>query len=402
MIEILDCDGPASVYRKLSDDPQKVAQGAQYIFEVFQNNHFAGCGKHYPGGSHGPVDTHMANIDSPTTKEELLRDKLLPYKHLMDRGLMPTIMSGHSTHPDIDPDYPASLSKPVIDLIRDMGYDGVCYTDSFAMMAILQKYGADKVLGLALAAGNDIVLPDYRQPLKKHYEDLLACYRAGVFSQERLDEAVGRVLRLQQMIGTEPVNPEPFTEKDREVYYGIAKNCITAVTDPGVPAALDPDNKDRLFVVLTESTTLDKELGQETITRNWYEPEPVIEKLRQEFPEAEVVTIPEFATAKENEQVLVASTRHKEVVFVTFCTTRPYLGTDCLTRRTEALVNAMQYSGKLSTVVHFGNPLALKPLRHVKRKIFGYMMPQSQLHAVDVLAGKLPAKGTLPFQVEFQ
>jgi len=90
------------------------------------------------------------------------------------------------------------------------------------------------------------------------------------------------------------------------------------------------------------------------------------------------------------------------VVFITFCTTRPYLGTDCLTRRTEAMINAFNYSGKLSAVLHFGNPFALKTLNHIPRKLFGYMMPQSQLHAIEVLAGKLPAKGTLPFQIEFQ
>jgi hypothetical protein len=57
---------------------------------------------------------------------------------------------------------------------------------------------------------------------------------------------------------------------------------------------------------------------------------------------------------------------------------------------------------RLSTIVHFGNPFALKPLKHVSRKLFGYMMPQSQLHAIEVLAGKLPAPGTLPYKVEFQ
>ena len=161
-------------------------------------------------------------------------------------------------------------------------------------------------------------------------------------------------------------------------------------------------NKDRLFVVLTEANSADKELAQEAITRSWYQPEEMIAKIHEEFPEAEVVTLTDYATARENEYVLTRSTAHKEVVFITFCTTRPYLGTDCLTRRTESMINALNYSGKLSAVVHFGNPFALKTVDHLKRKIFGYMMPQSQLYAIEVLAGKLPAKGTLPFQIEFQ
>ena len=114
------------------------------------------------------------------------------------------------------------------------------------------------------------------------------------------------------------------------------------------------------------------------------------------------MTIPEFPTHKENERVLHAATRHKEVVFVTFCDTRPYLGTDCLTRRIEALINGLILSGKVSAVLHFGNPFALQPLYHMPRKLFGYMMPQSQTHAIEVLAGKIPAKGALPFNVKFQ
>jgi len=402
VIDVLACDGPCSVYRKFSDDPNKVAKAAEYINQVFHNNHFAGCGKHYPGGSHGPVDTHMANVDSPSTKEELINKFMVPYRHLMEKGLLPTIMVGHNVQKDVDPDYPASLSKKTIDIIRDMGFDGVCYTDSLAMMAILQLYGEENVLGMAIAAGNDIVLPNYRSSNRKNYEMLLKNYRDGAFTEERLNEAVRRVLALQEFLGAQPEQPELFTEEDREVYYNIAKDCITAVTDPGVDAALDPDNKDRLFVVLTEANSVDKELAQEAITRNWYQPDAIIEKIHEEFPEAEVVTLTDYATARENEYVLTRATEHKEVVFITFCTTRPYLGTDCLTRRTEAMINAFNYSGKLSAVLHFGNPFALKTLNHIPRKLFGYMMPQSQLHAIEVLAGKLPAKGTLPFQIEFQ
>ena len=38
----------------------------------------------------------------------------------------------------------------------------------------------------------------------------------------------------------------------------------------------------------------------------------------------------------------------------------------------------------------------------VPRMLFGYMMPQSQIHAIEVLAGKLPAKGKLPCKVNLR
>lgn len=402
VIDILLKNGPCKVYRDFSDDPMKVAKAAEEIARVFANNHFLSCGKHYPGGSSGSVDTHMANVASISTKEDLLNTTLVPYFHLMEKGLLPTIMSGHGTYLDVDPDYPASLSKKVIDLIRDRGYDGVCFTDSLAMMAILQKYGEENVLGMAVAAGNDIVLPNYRTSNRKNYEMLVKNYRDGAFTEERLNEAVRRVLAAQAFVGEQPEHPDLLTDADVENYYAIARDCITAITDPGVDAALPADNTDRLFVIVGDQS--DVKAGKvegEAIARNWYCPDLIEARIHEDFPEAEVVWLPEYASANENERVLVAATRHKEVVFVTYCTTRPYLGTDCMTRRAEALINALIYSGKVSAVLHFGNPYAQQPIKHVPRRLFGYMMPQSQEYAIDVLAGKLPARGKLPFKVVF-
>jgi len=402
VIDVLACNGPCRVYRTFSDDPEKVAQAAEEISRVFASNNFLSCGKHYPGGSHGNVDTHMTNIGSDDSLELLLNNRLLPYKRLMEKGLLPSIMSGHTTHPAVDPDYPASLSKKTIDLIRNMGYDGLCFTDSLGMMAIQQKYGADKMMGMAMAAGNDVILPDYRRPIRETYATLLQNYRDGMFTEDRLNEAVRRVLAAQAYVSRQPETPDLFTEQDRNTYTNIAKDCITAVTDPGLAAALDTDNQDRLFIVVEENKDAAQELTNEVMTRNWYHPDAIIEKIHQEFPEAEIEILPAYPSARDNDRVLTAATRHKEVVFVTFCNTRPYLGTDCMTRRVEAVINALNYSGKVSAVVHFGNPYALQPLNHIKRKIFGYMMPQSQLYAIEVLAGKLPARGKLPFQVDFQ
>jgi len=39
---------------------------------------------------------------------------------------------------------------------------------------------------------------------------------------------------------------------------------------------------------------------------------------------------------------------------------------------------------------------------HVPRRLFGYQMPDSQLRAIEVLSGKLPAKGKLPYNITFR
>lgn len=401
VIDILECDAPGQVHRTFSDDPKVISELSEEIARVFNQNHYFSCGKHYPGSSGLPIDTHMREGYSEYTKEYVIENSLAPYVHLMKKGLLPTVMVGHTVFKNIDPDYPASLSKKVLDIIRELGFDGVMFTDSFAMMGILQRFCEENVYGMAVAAGNDIILPNYRTSVKECYEFLLQNYKDGAFTEERLNEAVRRVLALQEFVGTEPENPTEFTKEDEELLNNVARDCITAVTDDGVSAALTDENKEKLFVILTENGFEPDMENPEIMTAEWYFPDRIAKRIKENFPESEIEFIPEFPVWQDNERVLNKATKFNEVVVVTFCNTYCYLGTDGLTKRSEAWINALQYSGKISTIVHFGNPYALKTIEHIPRKLFGYMIPESQEYAIDVLAGKIEAKGELPFGVDF-
>lgn len=400
IVDILHGDGPCLVSRLFGDTPEKVIKATREITAVFKEYGFMSTGKHYPGGDLGPYDTHMTEGISHTTKEELLAFELVPYAELMKEGLLPSIMTGHEVLDKIDPDYPASASKKVIDIIRELGFDGVSFTDSLAMMGILQKYGEENIMGICVAAGNDIILPNYRTPIDIAYSYLLKNYRDGMFSEERLNEAARRVLALQAELGAKDELIPEFSEDEKVILDNIARDCITAITDEGVSASLDDTDKKRLFAIVTPLNFKEDAPEQEIRTGTWYFPKNIEAKIKQEFPNSEVVFVPEYATPFENEKVLLAATKHDEVVFVTFCTTSPYLGTDCLTRRTEALINALNTSGKVKALVHFGNPYAVKPLNHIQRILLGYTSPPSQGYAIEALSGKIEAKGKLPFNIE--
>ena len=393
--------GPISVFRKLSDDPERVGQITEIICKVYKRNGYMSCGKHYPGGKRVGGDSHMGPTKAVFTVEELRKDALVPYKYLMERDLLPSIMTTHATYENIDPENSGTMSKKVQGIIREFGWDGVCWSDSFAMMAILQKYGEEKILGLAIAAGNDIVLPNYRTPVEVSWGHLMQNYADGMISGERLEEAVRRVLKLMNDLAKTPECVDVFTQEDQELYDSIARECITAVCDEGVSPALDPNTK-KLFVVMTPMNFNEEEELFETTSAQWYFPKRIADKIRTEFPDAKIEFIPEYASNKDNERVLVASSDCQDVVFVSFCETKAYLGTDCMTRRAESLINAFVRADKLAALVHFGNPFAAEPVFHNPRKIFGYTMPDSQLHAIDVLKGKCEAHGKLPFKVKLQ
>ena len=400
VVDILHGDGPCRVSRTFGDTPEKVIKATSEIASVFKEYGFMSTGKHYPGSEDSPYDTHMTEGICHKSKEELLAEDLIPYLELMKKGLLPSIMTGHKLFDKIDPKYPASASKKVIDIIREQGFNGVTFTDSLAMMGILQKFGEENIMGICVAAGNDIILPNYRTPIDVAYGYLLQNYRDGAFSEERLNEAAGRVLALQAEIGAKADLIPEFTDEDREILNSVARDCITAVTDDGITASVGDPNKKRLFAIVTPLNFKDNAPEQEIRSGEWYFPKKIEAKIKEEFPNSEVVFVPEFATPFENEKVLLAATNHDEVIFITFCITSAYLGTDCLTRRTEALINALNTSGKVKALVHFGNPYAIKPINHIPRVILGYTAPESQNYAIEVLSGKIEAKGKLPFDIK--
>lgn len=401
IVDILSEDGPCRVSRLFGDTPEKVLMANREITGVFKEYGFMSTGKHYPGREDSPYDTHMTEGSCDATKEELLNFDLVPYTELMKGGLLPSIMTGHKVFDKIDPDYPASASKKVIDIIREQGFDGVAFTDSLAMMGILQKYGEENIMGICVAAGNDIILPNYRTSVEKSFEYLLQNYRDGAFDKKRLDEAAQRVLTLQASLGEKADMIPTLTKEDEELLTFAARDCITAITDGGINASLGDTEKKRLFVIVTPMGFKDDGLSDEVTMGNWYFPKKIAAKIMSEFPQSEIVFVPEYAKQFDNEKVLLAATSHDEVIFVTFCHTAPYLGTDCMTRRTEALINALNTSGKVKALVHFGNPFAIQPINHIPRILLGYSSPASQEYAIEVLAGKLEAKGHLPFDIKF-
>ena len=129
----------------------------------------------------------------------------------------------------------------------------------------------------------------------------------------------------------------------------------------------------------------------------YYDPDRVAAAIRERFPNAEIISLAEYATSQNNDRVLTAAAGHDKVVFVSFCDSAAYLGTDCLTRRAESVIMALELAGVLEAHVHFGNPLAMRFLPRTARRIYGYHIPSSQIYAFDVLAGRYPAKGRMPF-----
>ena len=360
-------------------------------------------GKHYPSPRHElEIDSHMAEAISYQTKEELIDDGIYAYKKLIDEGLLDGVMTTHHLIPKIDPKYPASLSKPIIDILKEQGFEGFYITDALDMMGIRAKFGAVESKGMAVQAGNDFVLTYSLDPIgdQKIIND---CYEKGIITDERLDEAVKKVLETQhkayEMRTTRKY--DTLSEEDIERLMSIEKNAVCAHTDEGVPTAISRDGKHE-FVVMVRNEMDTTGVAVDTFRSNWLFPNEIKAQLLKFFPNSIVHFISQLPTQRENHLALCYANggKYEDVIFLTFSEEQAYIGIDYITQRTVTLMEAMQYTDKIKGLVHFGNPCVLDKLPHIPRYILGDTSKASVKACIEVLAGEYEAKGTPTYEYQ--
>ena len=394
--------------RSMGGDKEKVSALSKAVVRGMHDAGVLSIAKHYPSPSKErrevgvQIDSHMAETYSPQTKEELLGYSLYPYLELMKEGLLDGIMTGHCRLPNIDPDYPASLSKKVIDIIREQGFEGIAITDALNMMGVVAKFGKEPPYSLSIAAGNDLALP-WTIRNEEVFEAMVKGYEDGMYDEETLNKAVSRVLAAQHKVLEMQKNANPsITEKDIENYNKFAPRSVFAKTDEGVPQNLDKDGK-YCFFVLTDVAAEIKDNGTvdvDTFKGKWFNPNEIMERLRKEFPNSVAYPISEYPVAWRISRALSDAMGY-EVVFITYHNPQAYIGKECLSSRIISLMQAMQVSDRISTIVHFGNPYILEDVPHIPRVIIGGGFKNSVDTALDVLTGKEKAQGTLTYDVKF-
>lgn len=388
--------------RSLGPDKHRVTQLGAAISQGLHDGGVLSVAKHYPS-AFVPIDTHMGPSVSDESYDSIVNYKLYPYLELSKRGLIDGIMVGHTTVNAIDPERPSSVSKKVTDVIRNLGFDGFMITDALDMMGLRAKYGDEKMKGMCIAGGVEFILPWFSA--KKAYKDLVDCYNEGMFTDERLDEAVKRVLAAQHKVNllAEPKFTE-ITEEDAAKVRAINENSVCVITDEGVPTTLSRDGK-HFFAVVVKSDTDIKDGGKvsvDTFTNHWYKPEEIFKQIEELFPNSTIHAISEFPSARQNAELLSSSLGYKDVVFITFAEAPAYTGSDRFTPRLIALMEAMQLTGRITTQLHFGSPFVLDELPHIPRRLVGCVSEGSVSVGLDVLAGIKQSNGKMTYKVNLK
>lgn len=151
-----DCPVIGKLERSFSKSPKIVANAARIWIEEQRKKGVVSCLKHFPGHGSATGDTHVGLVDVTETWKP---SELQPYETLITEGVVDMVMTAHVINAKLDKEYPSSLSYSITTkLLRDsLGYDGVVITDDMAMGAIVNEYGFEEAIRLAIEAGADLL-----------------------------------------------------------------------------------------------------------------------------------------------------------------------------------------------------------------------------------------------------
>ncbi len=202
-------DSPAIGHfaRSFSADAAWTSHCASIYVEEHRRRSIITSLKHFPGHGSATVDSHLRLTDITHTWST---EELTPYRQLIESGLCDAVMVSHLFNENLDPDYPATLSRNTIEgVLRDeLGWQGVVVSDDMQMRAITDHYGFEQAVILGINAGVDLFIVggnirrEEYNVVAKFIEIVERGVASGEISMEQLDKAHSRVEALLSKIGS--------------------------------------------------------------------------------------------------------------------------------------------------------------------------------------------------------
>ncbi len=236
-------DNPVINVRAWGEDPSIVS----HLIAAFQRGldleGVLSCAKHFPGHGDTNVDSH---IGLPTINHKLKRleeCEFLPFQSAIASGV-DSVMIGHLLLPNLDYQYPATLSKLIItDLLRKkLGFDGLVVTDALVMDAITRTYGPGQAAVMAFEAGADLIMMP--ESIELALQALCDSFQSGRLSLDSLDKALNRryelLAKLTDSYCVTDQNPLTFhnQELERESDHSLSLNLINSSLEINHPRSI--------------------------------------------------------------------------------------------------------------------------------------------------------------------
>lgn len=196
--------------RSYGSDVDRIERHALTQIRAFQAKGVAATVKHWPGEGFDDRDQHLVTTVNPLTLAEWEASFGRLYRAAIEAGVM-SVMSAHIAFPafvrELDPAAegeafrPASVSRVLNQqLLRErLGFNGLIVSDATGMAGLGDWGHRDQTVPDLVIAGCDVIL--FSDDPNADLMRLVKAVADGRLSQERVDEAVTRVLALKAALG---------------------------------------------------------------------------------------------------------------------------------------------------------------------------------------------------------
>ncbi|MEJ3404322.1 beta-N-acetylhexosaminidase [Rathayibacter sp. YIM 133350] len=295
-------DNPVIGTRSFGSSPHDVARHVAAWVRGHEGAGIAVSAKHFPGHGDTAQDSHLALPVIDASLQTLRERELVPFRAAIAAGAR-SIMTSHILIPAVDPEFPATHSRRILEglLREELGFDGVIVSDALDMKGASGIHGIPEAAVRALAAGCDLLCigtENTDAQLASIEDAVLAAVAEGRLSPDRVRAAAGRVHGLGAAtnaalpLSSDAYSAEPVFDPDRIA----AAFDLSARAREWLAAGTVPDLVVRVETVANIAVGVAPwgpfaALDEDEAATVWTRPVPVGDGARLELPAAGAVLV---------------------------------------------------------------------------------------------------------------
>jgi beta-N-acetylhexosaminidase len=193
-------NNPGLPDRTFGTDPTLVTTMGRAYLKGLTDGGVIGCLKHFPGLGSASIDPHFSLPHMNRSLATLNQVDFVPYRTLINEGVVPMVMVTHILNPQLDPTLPTSLSPNVVTklLRQQLKFNGVIISDTLWMGGISNTYSLAQAAVLAVKAGTDLLLgPRGLSDTQNMIVGLHQAVTSGQLSMAQINASVQRIIEMK-------------------------------------------------------------------------------------------------------------------------------------------------------------------------------------------------------------
>jgi beta-N-acetylhexosaminidase len=204
LADVATLDSPLSD-RAFSDDPELVTAMTAASVRGCRRSGIACATPYFPGLGAASIDPRQGPATVGLDPDTLETRDLAPFRAAIAERV-PAVVVSLALYAAYDPVTPGALTPSIVQgLLRDeLGFKGVAISDDLSAGGPALGMPATDAAVQALAAGIDLVVVSDPGEAAAVRKAVLAAARDGAIPEDRLQEAIDRVLSLKQRLGLLP------------------------------------------------------------------------------------------------------------------------------------------------------------------------------------------------------